>query len=229
MSESGREPENIEPETADEHGSVPAREPADFSDERPSSPPETSEGNAAASATSVEDAERAERRIAAEINPGARAMAVAGAVVLLLLSFSLPHTGVANGWDVLVSGDDAGIEAIALPSRIFVTLAVAFGAVMSMLALVTRRWAVAWIALAGCALASVFGMLAVWSRQTLAPNLDVGGVGPGLLLGWFMVVFLTFHWLKVVWSRTVAQMDAEHERRRLTAEAEVGEFRPKLK
>ncbi|QSE87630.1 hypothetical protein JWS13_02935 (plasmid) [Rhodococcus pseudokoreensis] len=188
------------------------------------------------SAAQVTAAE-AERKMASEINPGARAMVVAAAVLVLLLSFSLPHSGVANGWDVLVSSDNAGAEAIALPSRIFVTLAVAFGAVMSMLALVTRMWVVAWAALAGCALGSVFGMLAVWSRQTVSPNLDVAGVGPGLLLGWVTVIFLTFHWLKVVWGRTVAQMDAEQERRRLTAEAEQrgdlppgsGAFRPKLK
>lgn len=179
----------------------------------------------------------AERTIAAAIDPGARAMVVAVAVLVLLFSFTLPHTGIANGWEVLVSADDAGAEAVALPSRVFLTLAVVFGAVMSMLALIARRWALAWIALAGCALASVFGMLAVWSRQTVSPNLAVAGVGPGLLLGWATVIVLTFHWLKVVWGRTVAQMDAEHERRRRAADAErygegnagPGGFMPRLK
>ncbi|WP_418163420.1 hypothetical protein [Rhodococcus opacus] len=166
------------------------------------------------------DAAAAERTIAAAIDPGARAMVVAVAVLVLLFSFTLAHTGTANGWEVLVSADDAGAEAIALPSRVFLTLAVVFGAVMSMLALITRRWVLAWIALAGCALASVFGMLAVWSRQTVSPNLAAAGVGPGLLLGWATVIVLTFHWLKVVWGRTVAQMDAEHERRRRAADAE---------
>ncbi|BAH55780.1 hypothetical membrane protein (plasmid) [Rhodococcus opacus B4] len=166
-----------------------------------------------------------------------RAMAVAVGVLVLLFSFTLAHTGTANGWEVLVSADDAGAEAVALPSRVFLTLAVVFGAVMSMLALITRLWVLAWLALAGCALASVFGMLAVWSRQTVSPNLAVAGVGPGLLLGWATVIVLTFHWLKVVWGRTVAQMDAEHERRRRAADAEQygdgntgpGGFTPKLK
>ncbi|MDX5962085.1 hypothetical protein SIM91_01825 [Rhodococcus opacus] len=183
------------------------------------------------------DAAAAERTIAAAIDPGARAMVVAVAVLVLLFSFTLAHTGTANGWEVLVSADDAGAEAIALPSRVFLTLAVVFGAVMSMLALITRRWVLAWIALAGCALASVFGMLAVWSRQTVSPNLAAAGVGPGLLLGWATVIVLTFHWLKVVWGRTVAQMDAEHERRRRAADAEQygdgntgpGGFTPRLK
>ena len=41
-----------------------------------------------------------------------------------------------------------------------------FAVVASVLALVTRIWALAWIALAGSAIASVFGMLSIWSRQT---------------------------------------------------------------
>ncbi|MBM4569035.1 hypothetical protein GS489_00565 [Rhodococcus hoagii] len=154
------------------------------------------------------------------MNPGARAVVVAAAILVLVLSLALPHTGAANGWKVLAGAEEATAEAIALPSRIFAILVATFGVVVSMLALVTRRWAIAWAALAGCALSSVFGMLAVWSRQTLAPGTDVAGVGPGLIVGWLSVIFLTFHWLRVVWSRTITQLDAEHERRRLAAEAD---------
>ena len=63
------------------------------------------------------DIEDAERRVAREIDPGARALVVAILVFVMLLSFLLPHTGGAKGLDVLI-GDDAAIsEAIALPSR----------------------------------------------------------------------------------------------------------------
>ncbi|AQA21135.1 putative transmembrane domain protein [Rhodococcus sp. MTM3W5.2] len=34
------------------------------------------------------------------------------------------------------------------------------------------------------------------------------------------MLVLTFHWLKVVWSRTSLQLAAEQERRQKTAEAE---------
>jgi hypothetical protein len=86
------------------------------------------------------DIEDAERRVAREIDPGARALVVAILVFVILLSFVLPHTGSAKGLDVLVS--------------------VGF----SILALITRRWGLAWIALAGSAVACPIGMLAVWSR-----------------------------------------------------------------
>lgn len=160
------------------------------------------------------DFEAAEKKIAGEIDPGVRAVVVAVCVLVLLLSFTLPHTGSANGWDVLIYAQPAVDEFVKLPSRIFVWLALVFGGVFSILALVTRRWVLAWIALAGTAVSTVFGMLAIWSRQTL-PVADASGAGPGLglVLGWLTVIVLTFHWLKVVWTRTAMQLAAEEERR----------------
>lgn len=112
--------------------------------------------------------EAAERRVAREIEPGARALVVAILVFVLLGSFILPHTGSVRGWDVLFSSHGAGRAAVALPSRVFAWLALVFGVGFSMLALLTRRWALAWVALAGSAMASGTGLLAVWSRQTPA-------------------------------------------------------------
>ena len=81
------------------------------------------------------DIEDAERRVAREIDPGARALVVAVLVFVILLSFVLPHTGSARGLDVLV-GDDAAIrEAIALPSRVFTWLILVFSVGFSILAL----------------------------------------------------------------------------------------------
>jgi hypothetical protein len=162
------------------------------------------------------DIEDAERRVAREIDPGARALVVAILVFVILLSFVLPHTGHARGLDVLV-GDDAAIKAaIALPSRVFVWLVLVFSVGFSILALTTRRWGLAWIALAGSAVACPIGMLAVWSRQTVAEPHP--GPGIGLVVAWVAVILLAFHWARVVWSRTAVQLAAEEERRRLAAQ-----------
>ncbi len=141
---------------------------------------------------------------------------IAIAVFVLLLTFVLPHTGGARGWDVL-AGDDAAIRnGIALPSRVFSWLALVFGVGFSMLALLTRRWALAWIALAGSTVASFMGLLAVWSRQTApAPH---PGPGIGLIIAWITVIVLTFNWARAVWARTALQLAAEEERRRQAAE-----------
>ena len=162
------------------------------------------------------DLEDAERRVAREIDPGARALVVAGLVFALLLSFVLPHTGGARGLDVLIYDGAAIREAIALPSRVFIWLVLLFGVGFSILALTTRRWGLAFIALAGSAVACPLGMLAIWSRQTVAEPHP--GPGYGLILAWIAVILLTFHWARVVWSRTAVQLAAEAERRKVAGE-----------
>lgn len=161
------------------------------------------------------DLEAAERRIAREIDPGARALVVAILVFVLLASFIMPHTGDVRGWDVLFGGHRAAAAAVALPSRVFGWLALVFGVGFSMLALLTRRWALAWVALAGSAVASGVGLLAVWSRQTVAAGHP--GPGVGLIVAWIAVMLLTFHWARVVWSRTIVQLAAEQQRRSAAA------------
>ena len=42
--------------------------------------------------------------------------------------------------------------------------------------------------------------------------------GFGLYLAWIAVILLTFHWARVVWSRTAVQLAAEAQRRESTAE-----------
>lgn len=161
------------------------------------------------------DIEAAERRVAREIDPGSRGFIVAICVFVLLASFLLPHTGDVRGLDVLSATSGADEALVTLPSRLFIWLALVFGVGFSMLALLMRRWAVAWVALAGSAIASAAGMLAVWSRQTVAQGHP--GPGIGLILAWITVVVLTFHWARVVWTRTELQLAAEAERRRSTA------------
>lgn len=163
-----------------------------------------------------DDIEDAEKRVAREFDPGSRALVVAILVFIVLLSFVLPHTGAARGFDVLAGTDVAADEGVSLPSRVFTVLAIVFSVGFSIVALLTRRWAVAWVALAGSAVASVLGMLAVWSRQTAAEQYP--GPGIGLIIGWLAVIVLTFHWARVVWTRTAVQLAAEEERRRQARE-----------
>ncbi len=163
-----------------------------------------------------DDIEAAERRIAREIEPGARALVVSILVFVLLGSFILPHTGDVRGWDVLFSSHGSAAAAVALPSRVFAWLALVFGVGFSMLALLTRRWAVAWVALAGSAVACAAGLLAIWSRQTVAAGHP--GPGIGLVVAWITIILLTFHWARVVWSRTIVQLAAEEQRRRAAAQ-----------
>lgn len=160
--------------------------------------------------------EAAERRVGREIDPGPRALVVAILVFVLLLTFILPHTGHVRGIDVLAGNQVARDAAVSLPSRVFCWITLVLAAGFSMLALLTRRWALAWVALAGSGLASATGMLAVWSRQTTIGGHP--GPGIGLVIAWITVILLTFHWARVVWTRTAVQLAAEEHRRRAVSE-----------
>ena len=161
------------------------------------------------------DLQDVERKVAGEIDPGGRGLVVAIAVFVLLLSFLLPHTGQVRGWDVLLAANGAEEALVTLPSRAFMWLALVFGVGFSLLALMTRRWTLAWIALCGSAVTSVAGLLAVWSRQTVVG--DHPGPGIGLILSWLTVMVLTFHWARLVWARTAVQLAAEAARREESA------------
>lgn len=162
------------------------------------------------------DLEAAEQRVAREINPGARALAVSIFVFVLLVTLVLPHTGSARGLDVLIGSDAAVSNGVTLPSRVFTWIALVFAVGFSMLALLTRRWALAWIALAGSTVASFLGLLAVWSRQT-APE-PYPGPGIGLVVAWLAVILLAYNWARVVLTRTALQVATEEHRRRLAAD-----------
>lgn len=164
------------------------------------------------------DIDAAERRVAREIDPGARALVVAVMVAVLLATLVLPHTGGARGLDVLTGSDAAIANGITLPLRVFAWISIVFGAGFSMLALLTRRWALAWIALAGLTVSSFLGLLAVWSRQT-APA-PYPGPGIGLVVAWLAVIVLSYHWARVVATRSVLQRAAEEHRRQVIAEGQ---------
>jgi hypothetical protein len=101
---------------------------------------------------------------------------------------------------VLLREPDAAREGIGVPSQLFVSFSLVSGVLLSGAGVLTRRWAVAWLATAGCAVSSVMGVLAIWSRQTTLPGTEHAGPGVGLLLGLLAVVVLTATWVRLVWS-----------------------------
>ncbi|ALG84619.1 hypothetical protein [Gordonia phthalatica] len=166
---------------------------------------------------------KAEKKVAGEIDPGARALVVAVGVLVAMVSLVLPHAGEATGLDVLTMSSKAQAEAIKLPSTIFVYLLVIFAIGFSGLALVTRRWVLALVALAGTCISSVAGLLAVWTRNTVGVH-DIDtptGAGIGLYLGWFVAMALVFHWGRVVWNRSTYHLQVAEDRRAEAARREA--------
>lgn len=135
--------------------------------------------------------EQIERRF----DPGPRALVVSVGVLVLIGSVLLPWIGGSPGWQVF-----AGIASYGPLPRLFTFTLIAFGVLGSMLALVTRRWAIAFVCAIGCGISTVNGIWAIWSRQIGADS----GLAPpqvGLILGAIGVLVLTFTWAGVALRR----------------------------
>jgi len=92
------------------------------------------------------------------------------------------------------SGDAVG-KASMVP-RLFAATSLVFGVLASALAVTTRRWAFTWVCALGGWFASVDGVLAIWSRQSVH-----GDLGIGLVIAWVATVFLAALWFRTAWSR----------------------------
>ncbi len=139
---------------------------------------------------------QAERDLLRRIDPGSTAVTIAGVILVLIASSLLPWIGDATGLQILLGHADPVLQVGLLP-RLFSINATIVGVLIGALALVTRRWAVAWVAGMAAIIVSFEGMIAIWSRQT-APT---GGPSWGLVLAALCMVVLAIQWLRVVLTR----------------------------
>lgn len=137
-----------------------------------------------------------ERATLRRVDPGGRAVVVAGAIMVLLVAVTLPWVGNASGWDVL-SGIANPADRVGLLPRMFGGVALLAGIGLSVLALVTRRWGLVWASALGCAYCVLDGVWAIWSRQTG----HGAGPGIGLVLAVLAMAVLAVQWLKLALSR----------------------------
>ncbi|MCE7009519.1 hypothetical protein LWC34_42935 [Kibdelosporangium philippinense] len=141
-----------------------------------------------------EEIDAVERKAIRTVDLGARAIVISAAVMVLLIGQLLPWINGANGWQVLL-GQVEG-KAGVVP-RLFAATSVGFGVLASMLALITRRWALTWVCAIGGWFASVDGVLAIWSRQS-TPD---ASPGIGLVIAEIAMVVIATYWFRTAWSR----------------------------
>ncbi len=137
-----------------------------------------------------------ERSMVREVDLGVGAVVIAGGVLLLVIAATLPWIDGVIGWELLL-GRDAPATEIGLLPRLFAGTALGFGVLLSVAALLFRRWTLAWLCAVGCAFSVVDGIWAIWSRQTVAGP----GPGVGLVLAVVTVLVLAALWIRVAWSR----------------------------
>ncbi|WP_370972634.1 hypothetical protein [Amycolatopsis sp. cg9] len=127
---------------------------------------------------------------------GRRGFTIAVFSFVLLICLILPWVGDHAGWQVL-AGQGGGIP------QLFAATSTAVGILASALALVTRRWWLAWVCAAGGWFASVDGLLAIWSQQSShASGAAGGGPGIGLIIAWLAMICLAVQWMRTAFSRS---------------------------
>ncbi len=138
-------------------------------------------------------------------------------IVLLAAALALPHSDGVRGLDVLFFTDLAEAQQTSLPSRVFVLLysvgAILFGAVM----ILSQKWWAAGIAWGASCVSAVYGVLAIWLRQSgRGPNPDFQGFGApgiGLYVSVILVFALSVVLAGVLLARTPEQLDLENSAR----------------
>ncbi|RZS30566.1 hypothetical protein EV193_11687 [Herbihabitans rhizosphaerae] len=145
-----------------------------------------------------EEIDAVERRSARHVELGGRAVVIATAVLVLLVGLSLQWLNGSSGWEVLLGQGDSGGKAGVVP-RLFAATATGFGVLGSMLALITRRWALTWVCALGGWFASVDGVLAIWTRQS-SSGAGASGPGIGLIIAEIAMVLIATCWFRTAWS-----------------------------
>ncbi len=141
-----------------------------------------------------------ERRAVRTVELGPRAITIAIAVFVLIIGLVLPWMHGANGLDVLLGQGDATGKASMVP-RLFAATSAGIGILGSAIALMTRRWWLAWACALGGWFASVDGMLAIWSRQSSAGQ-GASAPGIGLVIAELAMIAIAAQWLRTAWSRS---------------------------
>lgn len=143
-----------------------------------------------------EEIDEVERRAARRIDPGTRGFLIALLVFALIVAQLLPWVGEFAGWQVLL-GEGGPVP------RLFAATSTGIGIGASALTLITRRWWLAWVCAVGSCIASVDGLLAIWSQQSSSVSGDPGaGPGAGMVIAMIVMIALAVNWLRTAGSRT---------------------------
>ncbi|MFF0146288.1 hypothetical protein ATK36_1357 [Amycolatopsis sulphurea] len=142
-----------------------------------------------------EEIDQAGRRVARTVELGRRGFTISLLIFALLVVQLLPWAEGHAGWQTL-AGAAGGIP------QLFAVTSTGVGVLVGAVALVTRRWWVAWCSAAGGWFASVDGLLAIWSQQSAHANGATGsGPGVGMIIAWVVTIILASLWMRTAFSR----------------------------
>lgn len=138
-----------------------------------------------------------EARVAREVDPRGRGPLIAATVMILLIALAAPQVDGLRAWQILAGGH----HEVAALARVFTGFVIVFGIGVSALAVWTRRWVFAWVAMAGVTVGTALGLLTYWSQHSVR-GAHAGTIGYGLLVEWAAMALLAVLWIPVVAGRS---------------------------
>lgn len=149
-----------------------------------------------------QEIDEVERHALHGIDPGLKAVAIAIGVMGVLVTMPLPWVRDIEGWRVLI-GQMPGVDSVSVVMRLFSGLAILVCVLGSAVTLLVGRWSLALVCALGGSLATVLGVLSIWSTQTGPGRLPGPGPGVGLVVAVIAVLVITVLWLRTAFSRSL--------------------------
>lgn len=160
-----------------------------------------------------DDTIAAERAAAATVEFHWQKPALIAAVVLLLVTLALPHSGSIKGLDVLFYTSSARTAGITWIERFYTWIAVLGGVLLPIGTLVSRSMLIAWLNWFFSGIGTLLALMAIWMRQSHSPNDAASGPSFGLLLATLVMAGVVATMSTLVFRRTAFQRDVEQLRR----------------
>lgn len=139
-----------------------------------------------------------EKKVLGTVRLGAGGKALSVCAGLVCGALLLSYEGLTSGWGVLGAIFGMSEANVGFLTVLAVASSIVFGVLSTAFALVTRRLLSAFIAFLGCALALVFGILAVWSQQTSLDSTAHSGPAVGVVVGTAVMAVMMVQWLCVI-------------------------------
>lgn len=154
-----------------------------------------------------------ERKAAGELDLGRAVIPMMVAVIGLITSFFLPHSGVVLGFDVLLDTDVAHQYFTTRPERIY-SILVVVGVLLTIATLITRTTILAFVTWFFACIQMVYSVFAGWMRQSRPQELAGEGISFGLMLGIFCSFLLAISATFIAFRRSKEQLAIATKRRK---------------
>lgn len=157
----------------------------------------------------TESLARAEKKAASTVDMGVKRWVLAAAVAIYVVALFLPFVGGASLWQALAVTDAAKDAQTALTEYVFAWISLIGVGVLTTLAVVTQRFALAVPAWMVTTVSLVYSVLGIWLRNSNASGISRG---PGYYLVLLAVVIVVFTVFLLILSRNEEQVAAAKQR-----------------